>query len=785
MFLQNYFYSNINLYLKTLNEYLLSDYELKAEYKTYDKPNGDEVTFTIFNIKSILQNKINNFVINQLNYEGNLTFIYDKLTNKVLIKELPIINYNNKIKLPVFTQDLATIVMNQLSRYIDQEEIDIIFEKNLNVIAIDETVKDVIPSIKNTINYKILNVINETISKEIKKIEQDIANHKAHYDRLTRSKERAINKKRIILGVNPLSYQTQEKFSNELDERLRKVFTVKYNNIKRHLELSEKKYKKLLDNEKLEDYFIYIFGKYIIYERNKYSWENKEELPLEFQEVINNIPLKWENISPSNWYSRQNNFKNWLDESKFFLKYKEDFINAVYNYDLYNEKGALSVLKIYINEAANKKSDIRLGDLGQGINDTYYEPLSSDFAMKGFCVETYGLPQAWLWPTESNYDFKYHPIFYDKTIDEKVKNELRHKENASRCLKIIEPFYKSENFKSGFNLLQQITKLIEKEKTYREVIINPELAILDFRTFSANWGNIINLPYWYISDKSNHTTRGGYIREGFTLFVIKPGILNIDFSKIRGFVRNEHNTLKKGYYNPFVFEQACHTCNCNRLAITIPKSLNYDAIKEIINKLKYEKGEFNDCDINRNINDEELKSETWLNIICESFDKYLFIKEYLMKKLINGDILSTRIFVNCDPEYYDNYLVETPTNEVFWHKYDFLTSDYKYRRKYLLDLRGQFNYAKEYLHDILGITPDNSEYKNILEEILLGSYSSSPKYEEYIKSFKEYLFLKEIEILNETRNYTKEELEEFLNSEEVYAYQDFINKYKLKKKLSS
>ena len=78
MYLQNSFYSNIHLYLNFLNQYLKNNYELKPEYKTYDYEQNDEVTFILFDIKTTLQQINSKISISQLNYEGNLTFTYNK-----------------------------------------------------------------------------------------------------------------------------------------------------------------------------------------------------------------------------------------------------------------------------------------------------------------------------------------------------------------------------------------------------------------------------------------------------------------------------------------------------------------------------------------------------------------------------------------------------------------------------------------------------------------------------------------------------------------------------------
>ena len=348
MYLQNSLYSNIDLYLNELNKYLKENYELKANYKTYDKQKDDDVTFIIFDIKSKLKNKDNKFIINEFNYEGNLVFVYNKLLNQVIIKEVPTINYNNKIKLPIFTSDLANILVDKLSKFIDKENINIDFQNNLSVIAIDDTVKDIIASIKDTRNYKILNIILETIKKEIKKIRQDVLNQKAHYDRVERSKERAINKKRVILGINPLDYESEEKFNKVLNARIKEAYIRKHDKAKRHLELSINKYKELLDNEKLYDYFNYILEMYI----TEYS---ENEYPIECKDIILNAHKEFKNYLKKNVNDTINSFDmdfyidnyldDWLEESNFYERYKKKFIDAVYNFDFNNEMGSLNTIK--------------------------------------------------------------------------------------------------------------------------------------------------------------------------------------------------------------------------------------------------------------------------------------------------------------------------------------------------------------------------------------------------------------------------------------------------------
>lgn len=776
MYLKNSLYSNIDLYLNELNKYLKESYELKADYKTYDKQSNDDVTFVIFNIKSKLKNKENNFIINEFNYEGNFVFVYNKLLNQIIIKEVPTINYNNKIKLPVFTSDLANILVEKLNKYTELDNINITFENNLSVIAIDDIVKDIIPSIKDTRNYKILNVILETIVNEIKKIRQDVLNHKSHYDRLERSRERAINKKRVILGINPLEYDSEEKFNNVLNERIKEAYIKKYDKAKRHLELSQNKYKRLLDNDKLYDYFNYIIFETYLDE------ETEKEIPLEFKDIVLKAREEFRRyilkIDRSNVIIHSSNIKYslnyWLEESNFYEIYKEKFLDAVYNFDFNNEFGALNTIK---KMKKHVSKDIKLDEYGE-----FSKTLDSDEMIKCFCIELYDLPQSWLLKKKDTISLKYHPIFYDKNIEKELERykgctgewisdidnriEERYRDE---CFNKIYPLYKSYEFASGYNLLHQIPKLIKIEQECNKNLENLDNLVLDFRTFSANWGNIINLPYWSVIDTSNHTTRGGYWRDYFEYFVVKPGIQKIDFSKVKSFLRNFHNKLLSGEYSSNIFEELAYK---NRSMIFIPKSLDYSNVKTILDELKYTENDFSCDDSGRQAEVENNENQIftvdqccskWLNIICEDLETYLFVKRYLLNKLINKDILPTRIFVNCDPEYYKNYLVEVPSAEVLWHKYDYVTSSYKYKRKYLFDLRGQLIYAKEYLNNILGIYENNCEYYDILEEILLGSYSSNPKYEKYINDFKEYLLLKEIDVLGGKKYLSQEQIDKEIN----------------------
>ena len=59
-------------------------------------------------------------------------------------------------------------------------------------------------------------------------------------------------------------------------------------------------------------------------------------------------------------------------------------------------------------------------------------------------------------------------------------------------------------------------KTYDKQE-YNDNIKNIDNLILDFKTFSANWGNIINIPYLSINDSSMHNG------DSFKYFIVKPG----------------------------------------------------------------------------------------------------------------------------------------------------------------------------------------------------------------------------------------------------------------------
>lgn len=262
MLIANPNYSLVDLYLKELNAYLMEDNLIDATYKSYDKEKNNFVYFNCFDISSDI--KMKSIFFKELKYEGSLEFSFNKATGEVYIKKVPYIQYRN-IKIPLFTSDIARIVVDKISKYISANDINVVFANPLLLIAIDKRVEDIIPSIKKNKNYNLLEKVQETIHHEEAQIIGQSKRLKEKADREDKSKEFAIAKKRVILGLDPEKYEDYSKFEEELTSILLDMWAKKFANIKRHLESTIKKYNELI---------------------SKYSTYSEEELKQNLEEDI-------------------------------------------------------------------------------------------------------------------------------------------------------------------------------------------------------------------------------------------------------------------------------------------------------------------------------------------------------------------------------------------------------------------------------------------------------------------------------------------------------------------
>jgi len=142
MLMQNVLYSTSDLYIKKINQYLSEGYLMRSDCKTYDKNIDDIVIYKCFNIKSYVKTE-SNFIISEIKYSGYLEFTYNKATNEVYVSSLPYI-FDGKIEVPVFTNDIAQIIVDKVKSYVPKEDIKLTFFNPVGVFAIDDNVKEII-----------------------------------------------------------------------------------------------------------------------------------------------------------------------------------------------------------------------------------------------------------------------------------------------------------------------------------------------------------------------------------------------------------------------------------------------------------------------------------------------------------------------------------------------------------------------------------------------------------------------------------------------------------------
>ena len=264
MLLQNVLYSTIDLYITKINQYLSDGYVISADFKTYDKEKDDFVVFKCFDIKSSVETN-NNFIISEIKYLGYLEFTYSKVTNEVFISKLPYL-VDGKVEFPIFTNDIAQIVVDKVKFYISNEDIKLTFSNPVGVFAIDNKVKEVIPSFCETKNCNIISHIIDTIALEEKRIRKHILNLKVQKDREDRAIERAVSKKRKIYGIDSSDYENQQEFYNVVNKKICEVYSRKIQKIERHLELNERKYKEMLKDVKI---FMPVGGSFDVISKSK------------------------------------------------------------------------------------------------------------------------------------------------------------------------------------------------------------------------------------------------------------------------------------------------------------------------------------------------------------------------------------------------------------------------------------------------------------------------------------------------------------------------------------
>lgn len=279
----------------------------------------------------------------------------------------------------------------------------------------------------------------------------------------------------------------------------------------------------------------------------------------------------------------------------------------------------------------------------------------------------------------------------------------------------------------------QIKALIEKIKFYKELIKDPDKAIVNFSKYGVSWNAIMQSPYWL---KLSRIVKiyGHCYQEIIALLMVKPGTKTINFEKMKKFNSDKAKNKKFWISDEYQF---------NKLIITIPKSLDY---LEIIKLVEY------GFQINKY---HDTKAEQ-INFICEDVDTAVKVKEICIKcylALPDTIILPQQLnfwpdakmelLVNVDPDYYRNYFLDCPKNGVYYHRYDY-SSQYKFRRKELINFSGKIDCAVLAFKNC-GITPT----EDMIKEIVLGGYDNEcrfPKVKEEYEKLVKYVIEKIIRI---------------------------------------
>ena len=253
MFLRIPEYAMIHLYLQELEQELNKGEYLETEFKTIDKEIDNVIKFKCDSFIPSL--KCKSLFIKELKYYGTLEFTFNKRNNEVYISKIPYILINNN-KVPIFTSDLAQIITKLLSKYIPSNDIKITFADPYTVLAINQEVINIIPSITQTKNYQVLQTILERINYEIEHIEKNLEKQHKKLVQEDAKKEHALAKRRKICGLDSESYEQIEEFYEDVNKRLITMWKEKIENLTRHLQANIKKYKELIkasDEEALKD----------------------------------------------------------------------------------------------------------------------------------------------------------------------------------------------------------------------------------------------------------------------------------------------------------------------------------------------------------------------------------------------------------------------------------------------------------------------------------------------------------------------------------------------------
>ena len=250
MYLTNQLFSAIETISTKRNE-IIKNGTIVPNYKVYEKKNDENIIFTCFDICS-KQITTNNIIINQFKYEGELFFKINEKTNEITISKLPCVTLG-KEKIPVLTSDIATIIIEQTKKIIDPKDIIIKSINSNHFFAIDNNTEKIIPQIDKKEIYILIKKIISKIKEEVEYIKKEVLKEKQKNDRIDKMKERIFSKRKDVYGLNSDNYDNYQDFLNDLKQKILKYSNKTKETIERHINLSKKKYIKLLEDAGIKD----------------------------------------------------------------------------------------------------------------------------------------------------------------------------------------------------------------------------------------------------------------------------------------------------------------------------------------------------------------------------------------------------------------------------------------------------------------------------------------------------------------------------------------------------
>ena len=684
-----------NLLLKSYNSYNKSSngitsfifYDITSE--SYMPIYNSDVTSPILSqslyssqLTSPIDNKEPYIFEKEIKYKGSLKITINEFTHELYIEELPIIEYGFD-EFPVFTSDILELIKKCIKIYGSIVELAIIIRPQ--VFAFSPEVGELI---KESYSYQMSNSVFQKTKKIKESLANSIAAEKTKQKEQDARIEREIERRRRTFGLLREDYKTEEEYRSALNEKVKEYSIRKRNHCLIQYDINMDHYvNSIIDMYQEESHLssvLKMFGivndstgelickkyddeedpqKKEIVEKILSYYLTKHKIELE-REIIKKFPLirekKDENDYAYKWDIR-------LDRSEELSSYDDE----------YDEEDEYDEDEFLVKKPKDKE---KIREIAIKLSRDYCYSLASKLDKIG----------VYLGDTSS-----YNP---EEEVQAAIEKRL--------------------------NYLLACQRLWEKISYYTKIIDNPE-SFVDFSSNKKLISMLMECPVFFKFAFDYYHSYGG---EVINLLMIKPGTIDINLDNLRCFASPDNSEnfgrykadsailsllhsiprKKQEYHEKYVHEFIKDkNYSCERLIITIPNSMPKEKIRELILfGFKYAKDR--------------------INFICEGIDPALYIKEYIVLEELNaqkqgesiiGDMIN--VFVNIDPDYYQNYCLTTPTNRSLFKRYGY-NSDYKYSRKTLMGLKGAINTAIAYNREInYGFINWNE-----VEEHLLGYYTN-------------------------------------------------------------